>query len=175
MLISAVQKSDSVIHVYIYCVYSVIHVYISVYICVYSVIHVYICVYIYVYIQLYMCIYVCIYIYTCRYTCVYIYVYILLKYSFPLWFITGYQIHFPVLHSRTWFYILSLHRIISIHQPLILETLCLCTFLPNILTIIWNIPGLYHRMALNIWFLNAHANPLELAYITPGVIWPGQK
>ena len=98
VLISAVQKSDSVIHVYIYCVYSVIHVYISVYICVYSVIHVYICVYIcvysvihvyicvyiYVYIQLYMCIYVCIYIYTCIYTCVYIYVYILLKYSFPL-------------------------------------------------------------------------------------------
>ena len=37
----------------------------------------------------------------------YTYAYILLKYSFPLWFITGYWIQFLVFHSRTMLFVHS--------------------------------------------------------------------
>ena len=55
MLISAVQKSDPVIHIYM-CV--------SVYI--------YVCVYMCIYMYVYVCVYMCIYVYMCMYVYMYI-------------------------------------------------------------------------------------------------------
>ena len=43
------------------------------------------------------------YTYICVYACTFI------SYSFPLWFITGYWIYFPVLYSRTSLFIHSLY------------------------------------------------------------------
>ena len=40
------------------------------------------------------------------YICIYVYIYMYVSsfsYSFPLWFITGYWVYFPVLYSRTLF------------------------------------------------------------------------
>ena len=49
------------------------------------------------------------------------YIYILFLYSFPLWFITGYWIEFPVLYSRTLLFIhsisTSLHLLIPTSTP----------------------------------------------------------
>ena len=44
---------------------------------------------------------ICIYIYTHTHS---------FSYSFPLWFITGYRIEFPVLYSRTLLFIHSIHN-----------------------------------------------------------------
>ena len=49
--------------------------------------------------------------------CVYMYIYIYtFLYSFPLWFITGYWIEFPVLYNRNWLFIHPLYNSLHLSQ-----------------------------------------------------------
>ena len=72
MLISAVQQGDSVAYIYAY-----------------------ICIYTHIYTHIYI-------VYVCVCVCVYIYIHtFFFSYSFPLWFIIGHWIYFPVVYRKT--------------------------------------------------------------------------
>ena len=47
----------------------------------------------------------------------YIRIYILFLYPFPLWFLTGYWIQFPVLYSRTWLFIHPIYNSLHLQAP----------------------------------------------------------
>ena len=47
----------------------------------------------------------------------YIFLYFEYIYSFPLWFITGYRIAFPELHSRTLLFIHSIYASLHLLNP----------------------------------------------------------
>ena len=84
------------------------------------------------------------------YVCIYIYSFL---YSFPLWFITGYRMQFPVLYSRT----LSIHPIYSGLYLLIPDSTL----------------SLLHSQLRSFFIQNSFSKPVVLSggNLTPKDVW----